>query len=53
MISKESHTIEWITQVSKVNRNADKILVEKVIKSLSLLELLRLQELNFIFKALP
>jgi len=50
MISKESHTIEWITQVAKVNRNADKILVEKVIKSLSLLEQLRLKELNFIFR---
>lgn len=50
MINKESHTIEWITQVAKANRNADKILVEKVVKALTLLEQLKLHELDFIFK---
>jgi len=50
MIHKDSHTINWISQVAKANRNADKILVEKVIKALTLLEQLKLNELNFIFK---
>jgi hypothetical protein len=31
MINKDKITIDWITKVSKENRNADKILVEKVI----------------------
>ncbi|MDP2303162.1 MAG: hypothetical protein Q8N03_12155 [Ignavibacteria bacterium] len=31
MIDKEKITIDWITKVSKENRNADKILVKKVI----------------------
>ena len=34
MISKEKISIDWINQVSKENRKADKILVEKVIKAL-------------------
>lgn len=38
MINKEKFTLDWITGVSKGNRNADKILVEKVIRALSLLE---------------
>lgn len=50
MIHKDSHTIEWISEVAKVNRNADKILVEKVVKALTLLEHLKLNELDFIFK---
>lgn len=50
MIRKESYTIEWITRCSKENKNADKILVEKVIMALHLLEELKLQNLNFIFK---
>ncbi|MES2397631.1 MAG: nucleotidyl transferase AbiEii/AbiGii toxin family protein [Bacteroidota bacterium] len=50
MIHKESHTIEWISQVAKANRNADKILIEKVVKALSLLEQLKVHELDFIFK---
>ena len=33
MIDKENITIEWINKVSKENRNADKILVEKVIRA--------------------
>lgn len=50
MIHKESNTIEWISQVAKANRNADSILVEKVVKALTLLEQLKLHELDFIFK---
>ena len=30
MIDKDKITLDWITKVSKENRNADKILVEKV-----------------------
>ncbi len=50
MISKETLTAEWIEKVSKANRNADKILVEKVIRALLLLEGLANTELPFIFK---
>lgn len=50
MISKESLTPEWIEEVSKNNRNADKILVEKVIRALMLLEGLSKSGLPFIFK---
>lgn len=50
MISKETLTPEWIDKVSKANRNADKILVEKVIRALLLLEELSKSELSFIFK---
>jgi len=50
MIDKEKITIEWIEKVSKANRNADKILVEKVIKALLLLEGLVKQKLSFVFK---
>jgi hypothetical protein len=50
MITEESFTSEWINQVSRQHRNADKILVEKVIRSMSLLESLSESGLNFIFK---
>ncbi|MBL7760563.1 MAG: nucleotidyl transferase AbiEii/AbiGii toxin family protein [Sediminibacterium sp.] len=50
MINKESLTEEWIDKVSKANRNADKILVEKVIRALLLLEGLSRSGLSFIFK---
>lgn len=50
MIDKEKITLEWIEKVSKVNRNADKILVEKVIRALLLLEGLVKQKLSFVFK---
>lgn len=50
MISKETLTAEWMEKVSKANRNADKILVEKVIRALLLLEGLANTELSFIFK---
>ena len=50
MIDKEKITLEWIEKVSKANRNADKILVEKVIRALLLLEGLVKQKLSFVFK---
>lgn len=50
MIDKEKITLEWIEKVSKANRNVDKILVEKVIRALLLLEGLVKQKLSFVFK---
>ena len=50
MIKKETLTKDWIQQVSKNNRNADPILVEKVIRALFLLEGLGKAKLPFIFK---
>ena len=50
MISKDSLHIDWITKVSSSNRKADKILVEKVIRALMLLEGLVKQDLDFVFK---
>lgn len=50
MISKDSLHINWITKVSTANRKADKILVEKVIRALLLLEGLAKQKLYFVFK---
>jgi len=50
MIDQEKITSEWIEKVSKANRNADKILVEKVIRAFLLLEGLVKLELPFVFK---
>ena len=50
MINQKEISIEWINQVSTANKNADKILVEKVIRALILLEGLVKQNLNFVFK---
>jgi len=50
MISKDSLHIDWINKVSAANRKADKILVEKVIRALLLLEGLAKQNLDFVFK---
>jgi predicted nucleotidyltransferase component of viral defense system len=50
MISEESISIEWIEQVSANNNKADKILVEKVVRALSLLESLVISGCPFIFK---
>lgn len=49
MITQNSFTIDWINQVSKRHK-ADKILVEKSIRALSLLEGLSESSLPFIFK---
>jgi predicted nucleotidyltransferase component of viral defense system len=50
MISKEKISIDWLNQVSKDNGKADKILVEKVIKALLLLEGLVKYKVPFVFK---
>jgi len=50
MIKKETYTSEWIKAVAKANRNADPILVEKVIRALTLLYHLKSSGLDFIFK---
>lgn len=50
MIDKDKINIDWISQVSKKNRKADKILVEKVIRALQLLEGLVQHEIPFVFK---
>lgn len=50
MINKNEISIGWLNQVSKQHRNADKILVEKVIRALLLLEGLAKQNLSFVFK---
>ncbi|WGQ08988.1 nucleotidyl transferase AbiEii/AbiGii toxin family protein [Pedobacter gandavensis] len=50
MISKENLTIEWLNKVSAKNRKADKILIEKVIRALLLLEGLIKSDIKFVFK---
>lgn len=50
MINQKEITTAWLIQVSKNNRNTDKILVEKAIRALLLLEGLVKQGLPFIFK---
>ncbi len=50
MIDSRTLTIGWINEVSAKNRKADKILVEKVIRALLLLEGLAKIDLDFVFK---
>lgn len=50
MISKDSLTTEWLNSVSAKNNKADKILIEKVIRALLLLEGLVKTEVQFVFK---
>ena len=50
MIDRRTLTIGWINEVSAKNRKADKILVEKVIRALLLLEGLAKIDLDFVFK---
>ena len=50
MIAKDSLQPEWIQKVSTENRKTDKILIEKVIRALLLLEGLVESGLPFIFK---
>jgi len=50
MIQKNTLTIEWIEKVSQAHRKADRILVEKVIRALMLLEGLANSGMPFIFK---
>lgn len=50
MINQSELSAEWLNKISKQHRNADKILVEKVIRALLLLEGLAEKNLPFIFK---
>lgn len=49
MISSDSLSIEWITSKAKEFKG-DPIIIEKVIRALTLLESLQIENLNFIFK---
>lgn len=50
MIDKKTYTLNWIETISKKYGNADKILIEKVIRALTLLTELKMSGLNFVFK---
>lgn len=50
MISKDTLQPEWISKASAENRKADKILIEKVIRAMLLLEGLAQSGLPFVFK---
>lgn len=50
MISKETLSLEWLQKISKQNRNTDKILIEKTIRALFLLEGLSETKLSYIFR---
>ncbi|MPS73035.1 MAG: hypothetical protein E2590_07755 [Chryseobacterium sp.] len=50
MISKDSLTTEWLNNVSVKNNKADKILIEKVVRALLLLEGLVKADVQFVFK---
>ena len=50
MINQKNISLEWIYSVSRANKNADKILVEKVIRAFLLLEGLVYNEIPFVFK---
>ena len=50
MISEKTLTPEWFEFVSKKNNKADKILIEKVIRALLLLEGLAESKFSFVFK---
>ena len=50
MIDQKNISLDWINSVSRANKNADKILVEKVIRALLLLEGLVHNGIPFVFK---
>ena len=50
MINQKEITSKWINKISRANKNADKILVEKVILAMLLLEGLAKQKIEFIFR---
>jgi len=52
MINQKEITVEWLSEVSKKHRNVDKILTEKTIRALLLLEGLAKQNIDFVFKGL-
>jgi len=50
MINQKEITFEWLSEVSKKHRNIDRILTEKTIRALLLLEGLAKQNIDFVFK---
>lgn len=51
MVDVNSHTIEWITDLrNRLGKRIDPKLIEKVIYALTILEQLKLNDLNFVFK---
>ena len=50
MISDKTLNLDWINHISRNNRNVDKILIEKVVRALLLLEGLAESGMDFIFK---
>ena len=50
MISEKTLKTEWLDLVSNRNNKADKILIEKVIRALLLLEGLAESKFSFVFK---
>lgn len=50
MIDKQTYTLSWIETISKKHKKADKILIEKAIRALTLLTDLKSSGLDFIFK---
>ncbi len=50
MINPDCTSLKWIQKVSAERNNADKLLVEKVVRALLLLEGLAVSELDFCFK---
>jgi predicted nucleotidyltransferase component of viral defense system len=50
MIKQETYTLDWIKGVAQSHRKADPILIEKVIRALTLLDALGASGLDFIFK---
>jgi len=50
MIAEKCHQEEWIKQKRKAFGNADPLIIEKVIKALTLLDSLSRQDISFVFK---
>ena len=50
MINQKAITVDWLSEVSKKHQNIDKILTEKTVRALLLLEGLAKQNLDFVFK---
>jgi Domain of unknown function (DUF1814). len=50
MIDKENISLQWINAVAKASKATDKILVERVIRALLLLEGLAIGQIPFVFK---
>lgn len=50
MISNETHSKEWLEKTKKRYKGKDPILIEKIIRALTLVEQLKIKGLDFIFK---